>query len=173
MKVTLYLTISVNGHIATADDKTPWTDIAWDTYLEAVKRFGNVIFGRRTYEFLKKNDDFKDFEKRPLVVAVTHSNESSNDQFKIVDSPVAALEAIKAAGFDNAMVGGGSDLATSFLAAGLVDEIELDIDPILIGKGINILKDVNLEQKLQFVSSKELSEGVLHLVYKVKKDSNG
>ena len=69
-------------------------------------------------------------------------------------------------GYDKAMVAGGT-LATSFLKNGLVNEIYLNIEPIVFGKGIPLFSNENFEKKLKLLQVKRFSENEVRLHYKI------
>ena len=63
---------------------------------------------------------------------------------------------------------GGSELNRLFLKYKLVNEIYLTLEPILFGKGNQLLETVKLEQDLKLVDFKILNnKGTLLLHYKV------
>jgi len=84
----------------------------------------------------------------------------------ITDGIEAALEgAREAAGGADISLAGGSSVARQYLGAGLVDEMELSIVPLLLGSGERLLDDVcDLElEQLRVVEA----PGVTHLKYRV------
>lgn len=80
----------------------------------------------------------------------------------------SALEQAKrAAGDMDVQLGGGASVIQQYLAAGLVDEFELHVVPILLGDGERLLENVgNLE--LEQVRAIE-APGVTHIKYRVVK----
>jgi dihydrofolate reductase len=80
----------------------------------------------------------------------------------------SALEQAKtAAGDKDVMLWGGGNIVQQYLAAGLLDELELHVAPVLLGDGARIFGDlagapVQLEQ-LRVVEA----PGVAHLTYRV------
>jgi dihydrofolate reductase len=74
----------------------------------------------------------------------------------------------EAAGNKDVFIGGGADVINQYLAAGLVDELELHVAPMLLGGGERLFDgvgpDLNLEQ-LRVVEA----PGVAHLKYRVVK----
>ena len=58
--------------------------------------------------------------------------------------PLAALQALHAQGFEHVLVEGGAHLAGAFLRAGVVDELELHIAPLLLGDGLPGLADLGV-----------------------------
>lgn len=86
----------------------------------------------------------------------------------ITDGIGSALEqAREAAGGKDVSLGGGADVAQQYLAAGLLDEVELNVVPVLLGGGTRLFEsladaDIGLEQ----VRAIE-APGVTHLKYSV------
>ncbi len=84
----------------------------------------------------------------------------------VTDGIEAALEGSReAAGSEDVSLAGGASVARQFLNAGLVDEVELSIVPLLLGGGERLLDevgDLELEQ-LRVVEA----PGVTHLKYGV------
>lgn len=52
---------------------------------------------------------------------------------------------------------------------GLVDEIYLDIEPIVLGKGIQLFEDADFESKLELLETRKFSNNEIQLHYKVLK----
>jgi dihydrofolate reductase len=88
----------------------------------------------------------------------------------VTDSIESALkQANKAAGGKDVMLGGGAKVAQQYLAAGLIDEMEIHVVPLLLGGGARLfdhLLGTNL--RLEPVRTIE-GPGVTHLKYRVVK----
>lgn len=68
------------------------------------------------------------------------------------------------------MVVGGAEIATSFLKAGLIDELWLTIEPRIFGKGGNFVIEQELDIELRLISCEQVNpEGTLITKYKVLK----
>ena len=166
MKVILYMAISVNGMIAKIDDDTPWSDEELESYGNMVQKIGNLIIGRKTYDVTDKSD----FESmgNPFVVVVTSSKDlQDKERTKFVDSVEKAIKLLKGQEFSEVLVAGGGKLNSSFMKANLVDEIYLDIEPLVFGEGIPLFAPGNFEHKLKLVEINKLSEQTIQLHYKV------
>jgi dihydrofolate reductase len=86
--------------------------------------------------------------------------------FFVTDGIEAALERAKdAAGDLDVQLGGGANVLQQYLAAGLVDEFELSVAPILLGRGERLLENVG-DLRLEQVRAIE-APGVAHLRYRV------
>ena len=84
--------------------------------------------------------------------------ETSQEDFKPEDphNPEARWatkkEALKLlSDFEQVVVAGGGALNASFVEENLVDEIYLDIEPIILGKGITLFRDKDFERKLKLL----------------------
>lgn len=86
----------------------------------------------------------------------------------VTDGIESALEqAKKAAGGRDVMLWGGGDVARQYLAAGLLDELELHVVPILLGGGSRLLDDLGAaDVRLEQVRA-VAGNGVTHLKYRI------
>lgn len=82
-----------------------------------------------------------------------------------VESAVA--QAKEAAAGRDVVISGGSTVARQALAAGLVDELRLDLVPVLLGKGVRLFEDGDAFGDFEQISVTE-GRGVTHLVYSLQ-----
>jgi dihydrofolate reductase len=107
----------------------------------------------------------------PVFVLTHHEREPltlSDTTFTFVtDGIESALEQarVAAAGKD-VTIGGGADVINQYLAAGLVDELELHIVSLMLGGGARLLEGVGPDLTLEQVRAVE-APGVTHLKYRV------
>lgn len=84
----------------------------------------------------------------------------------VTDGIESALEqAREAAGDRDVLLGGGAKVIQQYLTAGLVDEFDLSIVPILLGSGARLLENVG-DLKLEQVRAIE-APGVTHIRFRV------
>ncbi|HLC72640.1 MAG TPA: dihydrofolate reductase family protein [Candidatus Nanoarchaeia archaeon] len=168
MKVILYMAISVNGMIAKTNDNASWiSKEEWDSYSLAVRTAKHLIVGHRTYNILTKQPEFAEFEDIKLVVVSKNKFKTLSKNHLVAHSPQEALKLLKDA--KEVIVAGGGILNNAFLRENLVDEIYLDIEPIILGKGIPLFKGKDFETRLELLETKELSKNEIQLHYKVWK----
>jgi dihydrofolate reductase len=110
---------------------------------------------------------------KPVFVLTHHEREPltlSDTTFTFVtDGIESALERARgAAGDKDVFIGGGADAINQYLAAGLVDELELHVVPILLGGGERLFAGVGPDLKLEELRAVE-APGVVHLKYRVVK----
>jgi dihydrofolate reductase len=67
------------------------------------------------------------------------------------------------------IVYGGASFDSSLIRAGLIDEFHLIINPVAIGNGMTIFKDLNAIQKFNLVKSVTFESGEVGLHYEPKK----
>ena len=145
-KVLLDMAISLDGFIGRLDDEDAglydWyfapEDEAAFVKDELVESIGAMILGRRC--FGDDPDGFDTPYKIPHFV-LTHTARETIDrdgmQFIFVtDGIERALKLAQAAAGDKLVcVAGGAQTAQQFMRAGLIDEIQLHLVPILLGDG--------------------------------------
>ena len=110
---------------------------------------------------------------KPVFVVTHHEREpltlSDTTYTFVTDGIESALErAREAAGDKDVFLGGGASIINQFLAAGLVDELELHVVPILLGGGARLFDGVGPDLKLEELRAVE-APGVAHLKYRVVK----
>jgi dihydrofolate reductase len=110
---------------------------------------------------------------KPVFVLTHHEREPltlSDTTFTFVTGGIESAldQAREAAGDEDVFLGGGADSINQYLAAGLVDELELHVVPLLLGGGERLLAGVGPDLKLEQLRAVE-APGVAHLKYRVVK----
>ncbi len=165
------MAISANGLIAKNDDNTDWiSDVEWKSYVEACQKAKAMIIGRRTYEILTKQAGFEELDGVKIVAVTQQENlELVDDIHQTANSPHDALVCLE--GFEEVVIAGGAKLNQSFLQENLVDEIYLDVEPVILSEGIPLLApgDKSLDVSLEFLGQRMIGTQVVQLHYKVNK----
>jgi dihydrofolate reductase len=109
----------------------------------------------------------------PVFVLTRHAREPltlSDTTFTFVtDGIESALEQARAAADGkDVVIGGGASVINQYLAAGLVDELELNIVPLVLGGGARLFEGVGPDVKLEQIRAVD-APGVTHLKYRVVK----
>lgn len=165
------MAVTANGLIAKEDDDASFvSNKSWERFGKMTKSIGNIIVGRRTYEVSLTDGTFP--YPNCLNVVMTSKqikNKWGNNVIFTKDSPRKVLQFLAERGFDKAFVAGGGTLNAGFMKGNLVDEIYLDVEPIVFGRGIKLFADEDFEVKLKLLELIRLSDNELHLHYKVLK----
>lgn len=166
------MSISADGFVARENgDEDFLPDEAWSEYLKLAKEFGHIIWGRKTYETVKSwgENYFKDVSNLPTII-ISHDAKSPEDEnITVCGSPEEALLAVEKMGFERAFISGGPTINSSFLSAGLIDEIILDYNPIIIHSGLRVFSEYISDVKLKVSSINQLDTGSVRLHYTVIK----
>lgn len=171
MKVILYNGITPNGYNAKENGDSEWTsEEDLQGFYKHSKKVGNIIMGRNTFQ---SAIDYKYFPFPDAVnVVVTHSPLENEWGEKVIitdQSPKEVLETLKGKGFTEAFIAGGGKLNSSFMKEGLINEIYLDVEPLLLGKGIQVFAPEDFEYELELLEINKLNKNTVQLHYKVKK----
>ena len=172
-KVVLFIATSLDGYIATEDDSLEWLfkvegegDNGYSEFYDTVD---TVIMGRRTYDWLLKqeSESFPYEGKECYVFSKTLREDNENVQF-FSGNVVDFTNQLKNKDGKNIWVMGGGDLIHSFINHKLVDEVIITVSPVLIGKGIPLFKEVDFETELTLKSINRFNQ-FAELHYEVKK----
>ncbi|HVT00674.1 MAG TPA: dihydrofolate reductase family protein [Patescibacteria group bacterium] len=175
MKIILVAVTSLNGYLTNGDDPNiyKWTSKEdQEFFFNLVKNAKLIVMGSSTYEAVRDNLGFENDGKLRIVLTslpVRYVNESVPGSLEFTSE--TPRELYKRLGDrDEILLLGGAKIYSSFIKAGLVDEIYLTVEPIIFGKGKKIFADENFESDLELISVEKLnSTGTLLLKYKVEK----
>jgi dihydrofolate reductase len=191
-KVTLFVTLSLDGYF-----EGPHHDISWhhvdDEFnkfaIEEMKQTDLFLFGRRTYQLMEGYwpDAAKDptISKENLEVANLMNNTNKmvfsrtllqveeKENWKNVKlirkfDPDEIKNWKEQSGKDISI--GGSELALSFIKAGLIDEFRFMINPVGIGNGTPIFRGIESKLDLELVKTQIFESGNVLLCYKPSRD---
>jgi len=162
MKVVIYVAVSADGFIATKDGNSDWV-LDDELFEKNVKDFGCIALGHNTFKQYE-NEIYPIDGVDHLILAT--SGESSHKNVYFVMSPEEAIKKARDLGHNKLLIVGGGKCNGSFDQAGLVDEIWLDIHPLILGNGIKLLGDFIGELKLELISSEQQPEGFIHSKFK-------
>lgn len=154
-----------------------------DVMEESVANTGAVIMGRRMFSNGKgswKNDPKADgwwgdnppFHV-PVFVLTNHAREKVNKKggtsFAFVTDGIesALSQAKAAAGNKDISIAGGANTIQQFIRAGLLDELQIHMVPILLGGGTRLLENLG-DTKLEKIRVID-SPLVTHLKFQIKK----
>lgn len=139
---------------------------------ELVATTGAIVIGRGAFQ---TGEEAGGWEETPYAVphfVITHEPPppvpDRTVEFIFITGGVAAAidRAKKAAGERYATIGGGADIARQCLAAGLIDELQLHVVPLIIGNGVRLFKCS--ERTWQLTRTRVIDgPNVTHLRYRV------
>lgn len=177
-KVVLDMAMSLDGFVAGLTDEdiglynwyfAPSGDAPF-VIDELLQIIGAMIMGRRA--FGDQPDGFDTPYKVPHFV-LTHTARPTvardGATFVFIDSGIesALAQAQAVAGEKAVCVAGSPSTAQQFLNAGLIDEMQLHLVPVLLGEGLRLFDQI---APMEFERTRVLeSPGVIHLRFRVVK----
>ena len=170
MKTTLLMATSVNGFIARRDgDEDFLPNDNWKQMLLYIKKHGNLIWGRKTYEAVTSWGEkyLNDLKQYPIIIVSKSKKSFSESNVTVCPSPEEAIEIAKNKNYKKPLLSGGASLNTSFVKNNLVDEIILNINPTILADGIKLFSESDFEMQLALKEVNELSSGIVELSYNV------
>ena len=84
-----------------------------------------------------------------------------------------AIEQAKRVAGDKTVIVAGANIAQQALKAGLLDEIEIDLVPVLLGRGIRLFEYLGVEPVKLERTIAVLAPDVTHLRFRVKREREG
>lgn len=171
MKVILFMAMSLNGIIARKDgDEDFLSDVNWQSFSELVKQHSCFITGRKTFEVVQMwPDNFNNIDAKLKIIVSGNANLELQAPFVRANSPKDAIEIAKAENISSAILVGGSSNNSAFMVENLVDEVILNIEPAIIGKGISIFAESEFDRRLSFIDATKIADDILQVKYKVVK----
>ena len=149
---------------------------ASDVLQDAMRTTGAVVMGRRSYEM--GEGDYTGYEYQVPLFVLTHhvpaqvaKGENENLSFTFVTDGIESIiaKAKAAAGDRDVMIVGGAEIAQQCLKAGLVDEIQISLMPVLLGEGLRFFDHLGSEA-IELETLRVLQDpGVTHLFFRVIK----
>jgi dihydrofolate reductase len=142
---------------------------------EAYARTGAILMGKRMFEVgVEPWGDPPPFE-RPVFV-LTHEPRASMPMqggttytFATDGLEAALKEARAAAGSRDVGIWGGGNIIRQYLAAGLVDELEIHLIPVLLGEGVRLF-DTFDHKRIELRRTRTIeTPNATHLRYEVVK----
>jgi len=171
-KIKLYIAISLNGKIASADGGVAWLDEIPNPektdygYHDFYKSIDTTIMGFTTYQqVIDWGIDFPYADKKNYVLTTKTNLENTQYVEFIKEDHLDFIKKMKAEkGEDIWQIGGG--LANTLLSnGGLIDEMIVHVMPIIVPKGIELFGGDPTQFQLKLKSCKSYSSGVVELRY--------
>ncbi len=164
-KIIVYIASSLDGYIARENGDIDWLPKPSESgYNAFYKSVDTVIMGKTTYDQVLTFGEYPYKDKKSFVFTSKNQSRDENAEF------ISDIEKFVKDGFPNAgeniWLVGGSQIISSFLKQGVVDEIIITVIPVLLGKGIPLFKNIENETKLEFIKTEKHGQ-LVDLYYKV------
>ena len=188
-KLKLHVGMSIDGCIAGPNNEMDWIDFTWDEkFREYEDRLhepvDTILLGRKMTDdfittwsnFVKKPDDpWYPFAKKmietPKIVFTKSLTKSEWPNTEIATGDLKEeITNLKSQEGGDIIVYGGASFDSSLIKENLIDEYYLFINPVAIGNGKTIFKELKETRKLSLIESITFESGTVLLHYEVKRD---
>ncbi len=71
--------------------------------------------------------------------------------------------------FEKVLITGGAKINSAFAKANLLDEIILNVEPVLVGRGIPLFAPQDFEIKMKLIFTEKTESGIVFLKYEIQK----
>jgi dihydrofolate reductase len=171
MKISIYMASSVNGMISNKRNVPDWLSPEYEQgFMAVTQKSKAVIMGKITYNILAP--DYLPLRDEGTLVVLTRDLTQKPAQSNVVftdKDPKKIVTMLEAKGHTEAVIIGGTQTASEFMKAGLVDELYLVVEPVLFGSGLPLFKDVDFETTLALIDVKKLNASTIQVHYRLNK----
>ena len=181
-KVTLGLANSLDNYIARKDGESDWlrwSDEVAELSAKFMKTVDVLLMGRKTYEVMlaagetsypgARNYVFTRSKKKADALRKKLVAKQAGKQVAIISEDVASfVKKLKIEKGKGIVVFGGGELAKGLFEADLIDEVVLNIHPVLLGSGIPLFREMKNRIDLDLADYEVLKGGCLAVTYRVK-----
>jgi len=179
-KVIFFMLTSLDGYFEGPDHEIDWhhTDGDFQEFaIEQVNDAGMLLFGRVTYEMMASFWPTKQaIETDPIVASLMNSlpklvfsrslAKADWHNTRLVKTGfVEEVSRLKEQPGKDLCILGSSDLAVTFLQAGLLDEVRILLNPIILGAGKPLFQGIRERLKLKLLRTRLFTNGNILLVY--------
>lgn len=170
--VTFGLANSLDNFIARADHATDW--LVWDDEVAKIsgeywKTIDTVVMGRNTYEVAVKLGTTSYPGAKNYVFSRTLKPTPGVDVEIVAEDPVSFMRRLKQQPGKGICVLGGGELAHALLEADVIDDIGLNIQPVLLGSGIPLFHGLTKQLNLELLECRRLKSGSVYVRYHIKR----
>lgn len=180
-KLRVFNHVSLDGYFADENGDMSWahaSDPEWNQFVnENASRGGAFVFGRITYEMMASFWPTKmALEQMPQVAETMNGRpkyvfshtlpEATWQNTTLIKSdPPGAIRKLKAEPGPDLMIFGSGTIVSQLTAAGLIDEYQLVVHPIVLGSGRSLFEGVPNRLPLERRATRTFGNGNVLLRY--------
>ena len=161
---------SADNFITGPDESIDWLRMTEDVQRivkESWRGVDTVLSGRKTFEFVLKMGGGPAMKGVKNYV-FSRTLESVPEGTELVrEDAVEFVRKLKAEPGGDILVMGGGELGTALIEGGLVDEIGLNIHPLLLGQGTPLFRSLSRPVELELIEARAISQGCVLVRWRV------
>ena len=170
--VTYGAACTLDGFIAGKDGEIDWLQMSKDVsriMRDYWKSVDTILMGRKTWDVaLKMGGGGSAPGMRTFVFSRTLGSIDIKGVELVRDDAAAVVRELKEGPGKGICMMGGGNFARSLFAADLIDEVGMNVHPILLGAGVPLFTDAGRRVPLELISSRCIAGGCVYSTYRVK-----
>jgi len=177
-KLILYISMSVDGFIATNDDDISWLSLVEKEgedygYYQFADTIDTYIVGKKTYDVVRSlcGGVFPLSEKYKCYVITRTEKESENGVTFYTGDLEKLIDQLKNKEGKSIYCDGGGQIVKLLMERNIIDEYIISVIPIILGNGKRLFLGGTEKIELEALPSKYFDTGLVQLHYK-KRISN-
>ena|SRR5258708_17300896 len=175
MKSLVYIGTSLDGFIARKDGDIDWlvqfaNNEAIHAYEEFINRIDAIVMGRGSFEKVLSFPSWP-YDRKVFVLSTSIQEVPDIVREKVTVlsmKPGELLSYLSGKGFSTIYIDGGK-VIQSFLKEDLVDELIISKVPVLIGTGIPLFGDLDIDLTFEHIRTEVHSNGLVRSYYERKR----
>ena len=170
-KVTYGAAVSLDFYLAGEDEAIDW--LRWTKDSAAIskaswKGVDTILMGRKTYEFAARQGGGPGGTSKMRTLIFSRTMAAAPDGAELVREDAGEfVRALKQQDGGDIIVLGGGELGSALIEAGVVDEIGVNVHPILLGSGIPVFRPMARRVGLRLREARAIAEDCVFLSYAV------
>jgi len=170
--VTFGVACSLDNFIARKDDAVDW--LVWSDDVNAVtteywKTIDTVVMGRKSFEVAARQGQGAYPSVKNYVFSRTLKTSPDPGVEVVAEDAAAFVRKLKGEEGKGICVMGGGEVAKALFEADVIDEVGLNIHPVLLGSGIPLFLGFSRQINLELLSARTLKGGCVLVQYRVKR----
>jgi dihydrofolate reductase len=171
--VTYGAACSLDGFIAGSGGEIDWLHSSRDVneiMREYWKSIDTILMGRKTWDFAvsQGGGGGRSSGMKTYVFSRTLGSIDAKGAELVRDDAGAFVRDLKERPGKGICLMGGGDFARSLFEAGVIDEVGLNVHPVLLGSGAPMFLDPCHRVALELVASRTIDGGCVYSMYRVR-----
>src|SRR3989442_15907505 len=169
------MSVSVDGFIADREGAFGWTgpnEEQFRFHIAQTRELGGYLCGRRLYETMLPWAAFADVWCAIPKVVFSRTLDSVQGNARLAEASVAEEAAAALDATDKDVSIGGAGLAAAAIELGLVDELRMFRNPVVVGGGTPFLPPVTEDVRLDLVETRTFGSRVIYERYGRARDES-
>jgi dihydrofolate reductase len=172
-KVTWNAAVSLDLYLAGPDEALDW--LKWSDDAAAIsgaswQGVDTLLMGRKTYDFAARSKSGGDEAGEAKIKTFIFSRsmaEAPKGAGLVQGDATGFVRALKAKEGGGIIVMGGGELASHLIEGGLVDEIGLNVHPLLLGGGVPFFRPMARRVEAAPVEARPIANDCVYLRYRL------